>query len=137
MNVPSSLALKCFLVAIAGPFAVGCKAPHSIADPIDLVGSFALVAVDGKPVPASVLHDGGTLEVLSGAFTFSPEGTCSATTVFIAPSGGEVSREASATYQRDGARLTMRWKDAGRTVGMLDGDTFTMINEGMSFEYRR
>jgi hypothetical protein len=31
----------------------------------------------------------------------------------------------------------MQWKDAGKTVGSIDGNTFTMENEGMVFVYRK
>jgi hypothetical protein len=31
----------------------------------------------------------------------------------------------------------MRWAGAGMTTGTLEGDTFTMNNEGMSFSYHK
>jgi len=64
-------------------------------------------------------------------------GTCSTKTVFVPPSGTEVAREVSATYTKDGPRLTMQWKGAGTTVGTIQGNTFTMDNEGMVLVYRK
>ena len=46
-------------------------------------------------------------------------------------------RTASTAYTRQGTELTMRWEGAGMTQGNLDGDTFTMNNEGMIFSYHK
>ena len=53
------------------------------------------------------------------------------------PSGQAATREVSATYTKDGAKLTMQWQGAGMTVCTMDGNTFTMDNEGMIFVYRK
>jgi hypothetical protein len=37
----------------------------------------------------------------------------------------------------DGVRSTIWWDGAGTTTGTVDGTTFTMVNEGMEFVYRR
>jgi hypothetical protein len=34
-------------------------------------------------------------------------------------------------YTVAGTRLTMQWHGAGTTVGTVQGDTFTMYNEGI------
>jgi len=31
----------------------------------------------------------------------------------------------------------MNWQGAGTTIGTVEGDTFTMNNEGMVFAYRK
>jgi hypothetical protein len=31
----------------------------------------------------------------------------------------------------------MQWKDAGTTTGTIEGNTFTMDNEGMVFAYKK
>ena len=94
-------------------------------------GIYALVSVNGDDVPASVSHDGVSLRVNSGDFTINDDGTCRSKTVFVVPSGSETSREVKATYTRDGSKLTMQWEGAGITTGTIQGDTFTMDNEGM------
>jgi hypothetical protein len=104
---------------------------------VDPAGVYTLVSVDGKPVPASVSHEGATVTVRSGTFTINADGTCISRIVFAPPSGTEVTREVSATYTKDGSNLTMLWKGAGETVGTIDGATFTMNNEGMVFIYRK
>jgi hypothetical protein len=77
------------------------------------------------------------LQVRSGTFTINADGTCSTKTVFVPPSGQEATREVSATYTKEGAKLTMQWKGAGTTTGTIEGDTFTMNNEGMLFVYKK
>ena len=113
------------------------RTPQPTPDMAEIAGTYALVSVDAKPLPATVTHEGAMLEIRSGAFTFGAGGRCSTRTVFVAPSGREVVREVDAVYAKDGSRLTMWWSGAGTTSGSMDGNTFSMDNEGMSFLYRR
>jgi hypothetical protein len=53
------------------------------------------------------------------------------------PSRGDSAAEVKATYTRQGSTLTMQWEGAGTTTGTVQGDTFTMNNEGMAFAYRK
>jgi hypothetical protein len=115
---------------------VGCKQAGNAGD-TNPVGTYALVSVDGNKVPCTVKHDKHTLAVKSGTFAINADGTCSSKVVFSAPSGGDSSREVKATYTRQGAKLTMKWEGAGATTGTVEGDTFTMNNEGMIFVYRK
>jgi hypothetical protein len=96
-----------------------------------------LLSVDGNTLPASVSHDGAALQVRSGSSTINADGTCSSKTVFVLPAGKEITREVSATYTKDGSKLTMQWEGAGQTSGTIAGDTFTMDNEGMVFVYKK
>jgi len=98
---------------------------------------YTLVSVNGNRLPADVSHDGVSLRVLSGTFTINADGTINSETVFVPPAGTEVVREVTATYSKDGSRLTMQWQGAGTTVGDLQGNTFTMDNEGMEFVYKK
>ena len=110
---------------------------QKVAEGGDPTGVYALVSVNGNKVPASVSHDGSALQVRSGTFTIKADGTCSTKTVFVPPSGQEATREVSATYTKEGSKLTMQWKGAGMTTGTIEGNTFTMDNEGMLFVYRK
>ena len=103
----------------------------------DVSGVYTLVTVNGNKVPASVSHEGVALQVRSGTFIIKADGTCSTKTAFVPPSGSEVTREVSATYTKDGPKLTMQWQGAGTTTGTIEGDTFTMNNEGMIFAYKK
>lgn len=114
----------------------GCH-PQGSTTAEGIGGVFVLQAVDGVALPARLKHGGATLEVRSGSMTFEANGTCVSRTSFVPPSGVEVKREVTADYVQDGTRLRMTWHGAGRTSGSLDGDTFTMNNEGMVFTYHR
>jgi hypothetical protein len=103
----------------------------------DIAGSYTLVSINGTPLPFTVTHEGPGIQVTSGTFTFQPDGTCATVTAFVLPSGQAQSREVSATYTRDGSRLTMQWQGAGVTNGTIEGDTFTMDNEGQLFLYQK
>jgi hypothetical protein len=96
-----------------------------------------LVSVNSNKVPASVSHDGTALQVRSGSFSIKADGTCSTKTVFVPPSGQEATRDVSATYTKEGSKLTMQWQGAGMTTGTIEGNTFTMDNEGMVFVYKK
>jgi hypothetical protein len=132
-----NIALKGCFVVIAGLVLSACQKQPARVNATDIAGVYALVSVNGKPVPADASHDGATLQVRSGAFTIQADGTCSSKMVFVPPSGTEVTREVGATYTQDGSKLTMQWKGAGKTVGTIAGDTFTMNNEGMVLVYRK
>ena len=137
----------CWLPLFMVMVGTGCKqeakvAPdtRTVAAPaadINPVGTYPLVTVDGNKVPCTVQHDGHALGVKSGTFIINADGTCSSKVAFSLPSGGDASREVKATYTRQGSKLTMQWEGAGMTTGTVEGDTFTMNNEGMIFAYRK
>ena len=77
------------------------------------------------------------MQIRSGSFTINADGTCASKMVFSVQSGPEATHEVSATYTKEGSKLTMQWKGAGKTMGTLDGNTFTMNNEGMVFVYKK
>ena len=111
------------------------SATAEVAKPQDISGTYALVTINGAPLPYIMTHEPPGVRVTSGTFTFSADGTCSTKTAFVLPSGEAVEREVSATWTRDGSKLTMVWQGAGMTLGTIAGDTFTMDNEGQLFAY--
>ncbi|MCL4180064.1 MAG: hypothetical protein KJ072_20245 [Verrucomicrobia bacterium] len=125
------------LLFIIGLLLSACRPEVEVAKDSPASGVYTLVTVNGSNVPNVVSHEGAKLQVLSGTFTINPDGTCSSKMVFVPPSGAETTREVSATYTRDGRKLNMEWKGAGKTTGTIEGDTFTMNNEGMDFAYRK
>jgi hypothetical protein len=115
----------------------GCK--HGVKATADTnpAGTYALVSVDGNKVPCNVQHEGHALAIKSGSFVINADGICSSTMVFSPPSHGEVTNVVKATYTREGPKLTMKWQGAGITIGTVDGENFTMNNEGMVLAYRK
>jgi hypothetical protein len=131
------IAFTLFLVLTFGLVVPGCKKQEIAFNGTDPAGEYTLVSVNGNRVPASISHEGVSLQIRSGTFIINTDGTCISKTVFVPPPGTEVTREVTATYTRDGSRLTMQWKGAGITVGTIQGTIFTMENEGMVFMYRK
>jgi len=103
----------------------------------DPVGTYSLVSVNAKPLPAAVSHGETPMEVRSGTFVINADGTCSSKVSFALASGPEVTRTVEATYTRSGPTLSMQWKGAGKTTGTIAGNGFTMDNEGMVFAYEK
>jgi hypothetical protein len=135
MKIQPTIALKLCFVLAAGLVMSACMKQQFVHNDADFAGVYALVSVNGNRLPANISHEGAAMQVRSGTFTINADGTCSTKTVFVPPSGTEVAREVSATYSKDGSKLTMQWKGAGKTIGTIEGNTFTMENEGMAFVY--
>jgi hypothetical protein len=140
---PRVIALGLLAGTLLAMCLTGCKG-SSTADPgtaavapANLTGSYTLLSVDGKPVPCVVSHEGHDVTVKSGTFSINADGTCRSESVFAVEHYADVHRVVDATYTASGTALTMRWKGAGMTTGSVDGNTFTMNNEGMIFAYRK
>ena len=114
--------------------AADTKTVAATAADINPVGTYALVTVDGNKVPCTVQHEGHTMTINSGSFIINADGTCSSK---MSLAGRDAAIEVKATYTREGPKLTMQWQGAGMTIGTVEGDTFTMNNEGMVFAYRK
>ena len=129
------------LLTATGLLLAACTSRDAASEPIEAAGTYTLMTVDGKPVPATISHDDAPIRVMSGSFTINADGTCSTKTVFVGPRGGEMTREVNATSTQSRiehvVKFTMRWEGAGMTVGTSDGTTFTMDNEGLLWVYRK
>jgi hypothetical protein len=120
----------------------GCKpeakvTTDKVAADINPVGSYTLVSVDGQNVPCTTAHEGHTMTIKAGMFTINGDGTCGSRITLSVPSRGDMNVDVKATYTRQGPELTMQWVGAGMTMGNVNGNTFTMTNEGMVFAYRK
>ena len=102
-----------------------------------IAGIYYLLKVDGTVIPGTVSHDGMAMQIRSGTFIISADGTCFSETRFSVPGGKEITRKVRARYAVKDAQLVMKWEGAGTTVGTVSGDIFTMDNHGMIFEYTR
>ena len=129
--------LRTFTLAVAILSLTSCQ---EVVKPVynnDIAGIYKLLKVDSVALPGVITHDGQAIEISSGTFVISADGTCSSTTRFTAPSGKAVTRKVQAKYVVKDSRLIMTWKGAGVTVGKVEGDIFIMDNHGMIFEYAR
>jgi hypothetical protein len=132
--LPRIVAL-CLLAALALLVLSGCKSAAT-AD-MNPAGVYTLISVNGKTVPCTVQHENTAVLVKSGVFTINTNGTCRSLSIFSVPPHGDVHREVEATYTCQGTNLIMSWKGAGMTKGYVDGNQFTMNNEGMIFSYKK
>jgi len=126
-----------WLPALLMAACIGCKQKPETPTRIDPAGTYTLVSIDGNQVPCELTHEGHPMAVQSGTFIINSDGTCSSEVKFSVEPSKEMSREVKATYTQEGSTLTMKWEGAGTTTGTVDGDTFTMNNEGMIFSYHR
>jgi hypothetical protein len=116
----------------------GCKPETKSVTDINPAGTYALVSVDGNKLPCVVKHEGKDgPTVKSGTFVINADGTCVSKVTFVTPAGTDATREVKATFAREEGKLTMKWEGAGTTLGTVEGDSFTMNNEGMLFAYRK
>jgi hypothetical protein len=97
-----------------------------------------LIAVDGHALPYAPCHEGRTGPVVQASTRTLKAGTTFVSTgAYRVPAVRTVTRDFSGTYTRTGAVLTLRWDGASQTTASLDGDAFTMVNEGSRFTHRR
>lgn len=123
------------LAVVAIPFCAGAQSGGT--DAPDITGTYALVSINGQPLPFTIDHDGVAITIRSGRFVINADKTCASSMTFVVASGQEMTRDVSATYTRDGSKLTMTWTGAGVTTGTADGKTFTFDNEGMALAYKK
>jgi hypothetical protein len=136
-NARSRFLGPCLVSACLVLAGTGCKNEAGGNASLDPAGVYALVSVDGKSLPCSLLHEGMSPTVKSGIFTITADGHCSSQITFSLPERGDMSREVKATYSSQGGKLTMQWEGAGTTMGNVNENTFTMTNEGTVFVYRK
>jgi hypothetical protein len=136
VSMPHFLGL-CLISAFLSLACAGCEKGAVKTANIDPTGVYALVSVNGKNLPCEVNHDGTVLTIKSGVFTIKADNNCSSLISCSVPSKGDISREVKAIYSCQGAELFMQWDEAGMTFGTVNGNTFTMTNEGMAYIYRK
>ena len=129
--------LRVFSVMTLILFLAACQEVIRPVGGNDIAGIYYLFMVDGTELPGTVSHDGTAMEIRSGTFMISEDGTCYSTTRFAIPGGKEMTRKVRAKYVVRDTQLIMQWEGAGTTEGTVSGDIFTMDNHGMIFKYTR
>lgn len=115
----------------------GCKNETAANPAPDPTGVYALVSVDGQPVPCVATHEDTTMTVQSGSFTITADKHCTSSMTISVGSRKDMNIVRRAGYEQSGTELTMQWEGAGMTKGTVAGNDFTMNNEGMVFAYRK
>jgi hypothetical protein len=134
--------MKHSMLVMMGMLAMGlclptCKkaAPTAPTQTSDYTGTYTLVTINGNKIPYTPTHEAGAPEVQSGTITLNADGTFTSAMSYGLPDGKVASRDFSGTYTRDGSRFSLQWKGAGVNTATLEGNTFTMNNEGVLFAY--
>lgn len=115
----------------------GCKHKAVAMPEPDLAGEYALITMDGQAVPCTIHHEGTTMKVHSGSITLTADGQATSRMVISTGNNKETVCVRQAVFNQSSTNLNLRWKNAGRTIGNLAGNTFTMNNEGMTLVYRK
>ncbi len=132
--------LLCCQVGVAlvlGLLLAGCNQESGAAKDSDPAGTYTLATINGNKLPFTPPHEGGAPEVQSGSIKLNADGSFTSSMSYGLPAGKVSSRDFSGTYTREGTNLKLQWKGAGVTSATLEGDTFTMNNEGTLFAYRK
>jgi hypothetical protein len=130
----AALGLLALLLSLA---LTGCKHSPRPSANVNPAGVYSLINVDGQSLPCRIKHDGADLTIKSGSFTITTNGQCQSVMTFSPPNHADIRHEVSATYTQNGAELTMHWERAGVTKGRINGNQFTMNNEGMVLTYQK
>ena len=100
-------------------------------------GTFALVTLDGGPLPATFPPAGSPVEITSGSITLKPDLT------FVVvdrlrnvPGSGVTAEESGGTYQFNDTDLALLFPNRVIT-GSINGDNLTVNRGASSFVYRR
>lgn len=134
MTCSKSVMVGLLIVGLCLPAA---RAVSGTTQTADHTGTYTLVTIDGNKIPYAPPHKGGGApQVVSGAITLNGDGTFTSAMSYNLPTG-VASRQFSGTYTRNGSRFSLQWKGAGTTTATLEGNTFTMDNEGLLFAYEK
>ena len=112
------------------------------AGPDDLLGIWRLQSVSGQSLPFVLEQDGTTkIELTGETVTLLPSGRQTMVTSFRVREGGNVFTEsvpATGNYTADGATLLLTFdNDEDTYTALVDGDTMTIEDIGLTFVYRR
>ncbi|HIK97839.1 MAG TPA: hypothetical protein EYG10_07030 [Gammaproteobacteria bacterium] len=115
----------------------GCRTHTPENNNSNSSGVYKLVSINDHELPYSPPHAGGAPEVRAGEITLIEDGSFTSAMNYGLPDGKETGREFKGSYSRNGSDFHLKWEGAGTTTASLEGDTFTMNNEGVLFAYRK
>jgi len=132
-------------------FSLGHHRPEAAGGPVPqdrpaLPGTYALVSIDGHPIPYAPIHPGRPADappppvVIGSIFTIKADSTFQQSMSYRVTregTGQVLERSFSGTYVQEGSGYVFTWVNAGRTPVTLRGDTLVLNNEGMLFAYYR
>jgi len=116
---------------------------------MDFQGTYELVSVNGKRLPAAASTATAGAPIRSGSITLNYGGTVVDVLKSDGPDGKALIRESTGTWevipsgripgrfeQAPPLRIDLTWKDGSVTKSMLDIRTLTLERDGVKFAYR-
>lgn len=139
---PSSRAVLSSALLVALVAAACADDPARPDDDVgDISGLYRLTLVGDRPVPAVMSRSGSeVVTVEAGRVTLAADSRF-ATSLTLGLSGGDVNgtltRTGTGTYERTDASIVLHFDDGDSDGGTVTGRTLRIIDEGLSFTYRR
>jgi hypothetical protein len=107
---------------------------YAISGSYSIAGTYTLQTVNGAPPP-------NTTDLLDDAYTLFTGNTYSQISHTRTTTGGQatiVERRASGSYGTGGTSITLTPSTGGlSTVGIIDGNTMTIVQSGVTLVYRK
>lgn len=105
------------------------------------VGTYALVTVDGDPIPFVVAQTGSDkLELTDGRLTLNGDGTCSVSITARRTQDGQTSTNTdgdTCTWTNNNNALTLTYSSGSSDVGSWSGDQISLTSDGHVFLFER
>ena len=106
------------------------------------VGTYALLTVNGQPLPVTLLESSGTtIEIASGSITLAADERYSYAVTFRTVAGDtsatESTQSETGTNTRRGNAVTLRPPQGPTFAGVLRGDTLRIADDDLSLVFRR
>ncbi|MGY8800290.1 MAG: hypothetical protein ACKVG4_16120 [Longimicrobiales bacterium] len=134
---PFRTVLPVLLVAV---FLAGCGDSITEADSTP-VGSYALISLNGQPLPLTIEElPGESVTLTSATLTLNADGTCSLlSTIQETTATGTATETDSSigTWGNTGNAISFAWSDGTALAGSWSGDTIVITSEGFVYLFER
>lgn len=133
--------MKVAAIAVLGLTAACGGGDDGVNEPASIAGTYNLETLDGQSPPVVVLDEPGfKLEILSGNFVLTANGTFTTNVVFrlTDESGASTESESfSGTYTVSGSTVTFNYSDGDTDSATLAGNTLTFSDGSSTAVFRR
>jgi hypothetical protein len=127
------------LLSLALIATIGCGSSSATTSPTSTeLGTYILVALDGRSVPTTIAEGSTTAEVQSSSLTLSGGGTVRMLVTYrMSGQTAWSTNDLSGRYTRQGSTMSFTYTNGGANSGSIAGDTITMMNENVVWTFQR
>lgn len=126
--------------ALLGLAAAACGG-DGINEPASIAGTYNLQTIDGQAPPVVVYEDAAAkVEIVSGNFVLSANGSFTTNVTFRVTENGQVSTQSESfpgTYTVNGSTVTFAYADGDSDTATLDGNTLTFTDAGSTVVFQK